>query len=114
MPDDLTIELVAAEPLISDPTAICWDERGRLYVCELHGYNLEGHIEIQELNKSGELDTEVRRIQAPEWAKKAAEAGTYGTVKRLEDTDGDGRMDKATVVADRLPPCYGLFPHGAD
>jgi glucose/arabinose dehydrogenase len=41
-------------------------------------------------------------------AKKKAEAETYGTVKLLRDTDGDGVMDKAIVWADRLPPCYGI------
>ena len=27
----------------------------------------------------------------------------------LSDTDGDGRMDKSIVWADRLPPCYGII-----
>ena len=31
------------------------------------------------------------------------------TVKLLEDTDGDGRVDKSTVWADHLPPCYGVI-----
>ncbi len=77
---------------------------------ELHGYNLEGQHDIDELNKSGQLDLEVRRIQAGEEAKKKAEADTYGTVKLLRDTNGDGTMDEAVVWADRLPPCYGLVP----
>jgi hypothetical protein len=47
----------------------------------LHGYNVEGQHDIDELNKSGQLDLEVRRIQASEEAKKKAEAETYGTVK---------------------------------
>jgi len=34
----------------------------------------------------------------------------YGTVKLLEDADGDGRVDKATVWADHLPPAYGVVP----
>lgn len=110
VPPGFRMELIAAEPLINEPTGVCWDERGRLFVCELHGYNLEGQLDIEDLNKTGKLDREVRRVQADEKFKKAAEAGTYGTVKLLLDTDGDGRMDKAQLWADRLPPCYGLAP----
>src|SRR3954470_16371077 len=31
-------ELVAAEPLINTPVALSWDDRGRLFVCEMIGY----------------------------------------------------------------------------
>jgi putative membrane-bound dehydrogenase-like protein len=110
LPAGMKIELIASEPLIHEPSGVCWDERGRMFVCELHGYNVEGQHDIDELNKSGELDLEVRRIQASAASKTKAEAETYGTVKLLLDTDGDGVMDKAEVWADRLPPCYGIAP----
>lgn len=110
LPDGFRIELMASEPAIREPSGVCWDERGRLFVCELHGYNLEGQFDIEELNKTGQLDRAVRRIQADERAKRAAEAGTYGTVKLLHDTDGDGRFDRADVWADRLPTCHGICP----
>ena len=45
-------------PLIRQPSGICWNEKGHLFVSELHGYNLEGQFDIEELNKSGELDKE--------------------------------------------------------
>lgn len=112
LPPGFRVELVACEPDIADPTGIAFDARGRLFVCELHGYNLEGHYDVQELNKTGVLDTQVRRILAPPEALAKAEKETYGTVKLLEDTDGDGRMDRMSVWADRLPPCYGLVPAG--
>jgi putative membrane-bound dehydrogenase-like protein len=108
LPAGYQIRLLASEPLIAEPSGICWDEKGRCFVCELHGYNVEGQYDIDELNKSGQLDLEVRRIQASKEAIKKAEAETYGTVKLLRDTDGDGVMDKAIVWADRLPPCYGI------
>jgi putative membrane-bound dehydrogenase-like protein len=110
LPPGTSIRLLASEPLVREPSGICWDEHGRLFVSELHGYNLEGQIDIDELNQTGQLDLEVRRIQASESAKKQAEAGTHGTVKLLRDTNGDGTMDEAVVWADRLPPCYGLVP----
>ena len=80
LPPGFRIELVASEPLINEPTGICWDEKGRLYVSELHGYNLEGQLDIEELNKSGQLDTQVRRVQADEKFKVAAQPGTFGAV----------------------------------
>jgi len=110
VPAGLKVQLVAAEPLIHEPSGVCWDAKGRLFISELHGYNLEGQFDIEELNKTGKLDMEVRRISAPPEARKKADAETYGTIKLLSDTDGDGVMDKATVFADRLPACYGLCP----
>src|SRR5262249_43100060 len=72
--------------------------------------NLDGYLDILELNKTGKLDREVRRVRhaSPENQAKAHQE-TYGTVKLLRDTDGDGRMDRADVWADRLPPCYGVI-----
>ena len=35
---DLTIELVAAEPEVTSPVAIAWDEDGRLFVAEMIDY----------------------------------------------------------------------------
>lgn len=110
LPVGLTATLVAAEPLIVDPTGMAWDERGRLFVCELHGYNLEGHLEIQELNKTGKLDKAIRRKFASKEMVAQARRQTYGTIKLLKDDDGDGRMDSAIVFADKLPPCYGIIP----
>ena len=108
LPPGLHMELAASEPLIREPSGVCWDEHGHLFVCELHGFNLDGQIDIDELNKTGKLDKVVRRFFVPEEIEKEALAGTYGTVKRLTDRDGDGRMDHMDVWADHLPACFGL------
>jgi putative membrane-bound dehydrogenase-like protein len=113
LPEGFRMEVVASEPLIASPSAVCWDERGRMFVSELHGYNLEGQLDIQELNKTGQLDTQVRRVQADEKFKVAAKSGTYGVVKVLYDTNGDGRMDRVETWSTNLPPVYGIVPaHG--
>jgi putative membrane-bound dehydrogenase-like protein len=110
LPAGFRIELVAAEPLLREPTGMCFDARGRMYVCELHGYNLDGYYDILALNKTGVLDTKVRRIPASKEAQARAAKETYGTVRRLESSRGDGRYDRYTVLADHLPPCYGVVP----
>jgi hypothetical protein len=101
LPAGYSIRLLASEPLINEPSGICWDDKGRCFVCELHGYNVEGQYDIDELNKSGQLDLEVRRIQASEEAKKKAEAETYGTVKLLRDSEW--RHHRRLCTAHRFP-----------
>ena len=113
LPEGFQIELVASEPVVKEPSGIAFDEGGRVFVCELHGYNIEGHIDTQELNKTGKLDKTVRRIRWEFRGGKIAEEAAkmqYGVVKLLTDTDGDGVMDKAEVWADDIPPCYGIVP----
>jgi putative membrane-bound dehydrogenase-like protein len=67
------VELIAAEPLVRSPVAMDFDENGRLYVVEFPEYN-------QYANPK------------PPPAR--------GCIKLLEDTDGDGRYEKATVFAE--------------
>lgn len=70
------VELVAAEPLVEDPVAMAWDERGLLYVVEMRGF-------MPDVDGVGE--------QEP-----------VGRVVVLEDTDQDGAMDRSSVYLDGL------------
>lgn len=76
------LEVVATEPLVSDPVAACFDEFGRMFVAEMHGYPFSQ--EPTRLNPSG-------------GGKKDA-----GIIRLLEDTNGDGRMDRSVVYADKI------------
>ena len=42
LPEGFRMEVIASEPIISTSSGVCWDERGRMFVSELHGYNLNG------------------------------------------------------------------------
>ena len=76
------LELVAADPLVSDPVDACFDEFGRMYVAEMHGYP---------------FSQEPTRLNPDGGGKPDA-----GIIRLLEDTDGDGRMDRSVVFADGL------------
>jgi len=76
MPPGYHLELVASEPLIQEPVALDWDLQGRLWAVEMPGF-------MADLTGSNELDP-------------------IGRVVVLEDTNGDGAMDKRTVFADHL------------
>ncbi|MBC8356970.1 MAG: c-type cytochrome [Planctomycetes bacterium] len=77
-----SVELVAAEPLVGDPVDACFDEFGRMYIAEMHGYPFSQ--EPTKLNPNG-------------GGKKDA-----GIIRLLEDTNGDGRMDRSIVFADLI------------
>jgi putative membrane-bound dehydrogenase-like protein len=78
------IELAAAEPLITSPLAMAFDEQGRLYVVENRGY-------------PGPLEGAGR--PAPE-----------GTIALLEDNNGDGRFDTRRDFAANLTDPNGIMP----
>ncbi len=86
--DGFEVELVAAEPLVVDPVAACFDEYGRLWVVEMRGF-------MRDVDGSDE--------DAP-----------VGKIVVLEDLDGDGRMDKSTTYLDKLvlPRALSLVKDG--
>jgi putative membrane-bound dehydrogenase-like protein len=107
--DGFRIDLIASEPLIRDPSCIAWDSKGRLFVTEIHGYNLEGHLDVTELNKTGKLDKSIRRVRVGPKLKEEAHKGQTGSLKLLRDLDGDGKMDESILWADDIPAAYGII-----
>jgi putative heme-binding domain-containing protein len=75
VPEGFTVELAAGPPLVKHPMMACFDDRGRLFVAEAAGLNLEAH------------DLELVRPNS---------------IRLLTDTDGDGKFDKAVTFADKL------------
>ncbi len=69
---EIEVSLFASEPLITNPAAIDVDTRGRMWVAEIQFY------------------------------RGGAKQPPADKIKVLEDTDGDGRADKATVFAEGL------------
>tara|TARA_R110002111_G_scaffold29563_16_gene61771 strand:+ start:2825 stop:5458 length:2634 start_codon:yes stop_codon:yes gene_type:complete len=87
--DDLTIQLVAAEPLVEDPVFTSFDEDGRLWVVEMRGF-------MNDIDGSNEWEPN-------------------GRISILEDSDGDGLMDISTVYLDSLimPRALAVVKGGA-
>ena len=86
LPPGYHIELVASEPMIQEPVALAWDGNGRMYVAEMNTY-----------------------------MKDAVATGEYAPtsrIKLLEDTDGDGKMDKSTIFIDSLVLPRTILPVG--
>ena len=87
VPAGFTVEKVAGPPLVERPLMGGFDDRGRLFLAESAGKNLD----FKELQK-----------QLPNF------------IRMLEDTDGDGVFDRSNVFADRMTfPSGALWHNGA-
>ena len=73
------VELVASEPLVVDPIAFDWSADGKLWVVEMRDYPL------------------------------GVDGKPGGQVKSLEDVDGDGVYDRASVLLDGLKYPSGIM-----
>ncbi|MEZ5354439.1 MAG: c-type cytochrome [Bryobacteraceae bacterium] len=80
--EDFHAETFASEPNVMDPVDMVFDDRGRAFVAEMH-----------------DLPDD------PPEGKPA-----LGRIRMLEDTNGDGKADKATVFAENVMHCSGLIP----
>ena len=75
-------ELVAAEPLVTDPVAIAYDENGLAYVAEMNDYPYTDTVDDKP------------------WADQPS--APIGRIRVLEDVDGDGIYDRSYIFADKL------------
>ena len=74
--DDFQVNAYAAEPMITQPMAFCWDDRGRMWIAENRDYESRG----RGFSNSGD-----------------------SRILILEDTDRDGVADKRTVFSEGIP-----------
>lgn len=80
VPEGFEVELVAGPPLVERPVSASFDDHGRLYVTDSSGSNEKPDKQV--LNPTHR-------------------------VRRLEDSDGDGRFDQSVLFADKV-----MFPQG--
>jgi putative membrane-bound dehydrogenase-like protein len=78
--DGYEVELAVDPSLVARPIAVARDERGRLYVTDSGGMSERAEKQLEQKPHS---------------------------IRRVEDTDGDGRYDKSTLFADKM-----MFPEG--
>ena len=107
-------ELVASEPAIVDPVAMCFDAKGRMFVCEMRGYpnggvgtgnETRGKIKCL-IDKDGDGVFEASSIFAEGLRfpmgitpyKDGFIVAVAPDILYLQDTDGDGKADKTTVL----------------
>lgn len=79
VPEGYHVELVASEPMITEPVAIAWDGNAKMYVAQMETYT-------QDTDGTGTKDPKSR-------------------VMLLEDTNNDGKMDKSSIfIKDMILP----------
>ncbi len=86
---DFKVELVAAEPLVRQPVAIDFDDRGRLWVLQYLQYPNPAGLKRVKVDRFSRT-TYDRIPEPPPTGPKGADRLTI-----LEDTNGDGAFDKA-------------------
>lgn len=86
LPPGYRIELVASEPMVQEPVALAWDGNGSMYVAEMNTF-------MKDDKATGQFEP-------------------TSSIKLLEDTDWDGKMDKATIFIDSLLLPRAILPVG--
>ena len=80
--DEFRVEIFAAEPDVTDPVELAFDEQGRAWVAEMRDYPYQ----------PPEGETALSRVRV------------------MEDRDGDGRVDHSTIFAEGLPNVKSVLP----
>ncbi|MEX2112213.1 MAG: PVC-type heme-binding CxxCH protein, partial [Pirellulales bacterium] len=126
LPEGFTIERVAGAPLVEHPVMAGFDDRGRLFVADNAGLNLNAEelLEqrpnmirmLEDTNGDGRFDRstvfadKMTFPQGAAWYRGALYVASPPEIWRLEDTDGDGVADKRQELVEK----FGFIGNAAD
>lgn len=106
-PEGMVTKLFAREPDVQDPTAITFDEQNRLYIAETHRF--ERGVEDNRRNPwvadDYKLTSTAERLEMLKKYSNEKRPLSYFTkysekIRVIEDRDGDGKCDRATIFAE--------------
>ncbi len=106
VPDGWSVNLVAAEPMLANPVALCIDEQGRFYVVETFRHyagvtDIRRHMDwLDDDLSSRTVDDRRAMLRAKLGPDVMSYAVEHDRIRLIEDTDGDRIADRATVFSD--------------
>ncbi|QEH38713.1 HEAT repeat protein [Aquisphaera giovannonii] len=115
VPEGLKVDLFAAEPLLANPVAFCFDEKGVAYVAETFRHSAgvtdtRGHMNWLDADLACRTVADrvamFRKYLGKDFEGYKVE---QERVRRVVDTNGDGKADAASVFADGFgDPAAGI------
>src|SRR5438094_9245802 len=102
----LKVDLWAAEPMLANPVAFNFDEKGRAYVCETFRLNagvddIRGIMDwLDEELASRSVDDRLAEMKRHLGDRFATYSEQSERISLLEDRNGLGRADRTTIFAD--------------
>ena len=107
LPQGFKASLWAAEPMLANPVAIDFDEKGRLFVSETHRYrssvlDIRGYMGMLELDLASRSIEDRMALHRKVFGEEATKqlAIESEVVRLVEDKDGDGVADASRVYSD--------------
>ena len=108
--DGFRLDLIASEPIVSDPVAACYDEDSRLYVVEMRGYPFRedrpaGRVRLlKDLDGDRKYETATTFLDGLPWPTAVVpwNGGVFiaaaPDIIYARDDDGDGKADTREIA----------------
>jgi quinoprotein glucose dehydrogenase len=104
----LKVDVWAAEPLLANPVAFCFDEKGRAYVCET--FRLGAGVDdirgimswLDEELASRTVDERLAEMKRHLGDRFDSYTNRSERIQLLEDRGGHGKADHSTIFAERF------------
>ena len=104
----LVIEATHEDQQVTSPTALTFDDQGRIFLAETHRFRTGGIEDARShlywyLDDLASMKVSDRRALHEKWQKKLPlekMTSTSEIIRRLADTDGDGTLDESKVFAE--------------